>query len=298
MKRAFGLILAVILAACDSTPPNTPPQVVETIPDMRIRTNGFDSLVASDYFSDPDGDRLAYDAESADPGVVTIHVEGDVVTLSTGASAGDTEVTIVATDEYGDSAFQSFNVEVFQAGAFRDDFATSASLDDWTEHWLRAQVVDSMLVLDNEEVPDTFPRTPHVYRSVFLSDGWTISGSFAVHGETAIATVLVFTDHSTYRVWSFDYHYSEDKWGVFLYQGDGQWLSVGEGEITLKNDELSLWTWSLDDNDVMTLVVEGDEIVDRDLSERLEGETLDVVGVGLGFYVGREGVVFDFVEIR
>ena len=68
------------------------------------------------YFSDPDGDDLAYAASSSDTTVATVSLAGDVVTI-TAAEPGSATVTVTATDPADLSASQEFGVTVPAPGA-------------------------------------------------------------------------------------------------------------------------------------------------------------------------------------
>ena len=69
----------------------------------------------SPYFSDPDGDVLAYTATSSNTGLATASVSGSTVTV-TGVAEGSATITVTATDPAGLSATQSFDVTI-QGGA-------------------------------------------------------------------------------------------------------------------------------------------------------------------------------------
>ena len=68
------------------------------------------------YFSDPDGDTLAYAVVSSNVGIVSASVSGSIVVLSP-VSAGAAVATVTATDSGGLSATQPIAVTVGQGGA-------------------------------------------------------------------------------------------------------------------------------------------------------------------------------------
>ena len=103
-------------------------------------------------FVDPDDDDLTYTAESSDPGVAALAVEGSLLRISTVAE-GTATGTVTATDPGGLSASVSFDVTVLPAAGliFRDDFDDESSLEDWTlSDQAAAEVADGMLRLTND----------------------------------------------------------------------------------------------------------------------------------------------------
>ena len=81
------------------TVPNRAP-VAESIPPLGLITGEAAVIVLSAYFSDPDGDALAYAAETSDESVATVTTISDTVTV-TGAARGMATVTVTATDTEG-----------------------------------------------------------------------------------------------------------------------------------------------------------------------------------------------------
>ena len=116
-------------AACDSEPlvvcdfagcelresvrtPNRAPRAVGSIPDPSLHTGDTPTRFSvSEYFNDPDGHRLVYQASSSRTSVVRVSVFGSAVTF-TPRTAGTATVTVTATDPFGLSATQRFTVTV------------------------------------------------------------------------------------------------------------------------------------------------------------------------------------------
>ncbi|MCZ0934974.1 MAG: Ig-like domain-containing protein [Gemmatimonadetes bacterium] len=92
-------------------PPPTAPVQVGTIPDQAVEVGETVSLDVSLYFTDPDGDALAYAASSSAANVVSVSVSGSTVTI-TGVTKGTAEVTVTASDPDGLSATQRFAATV------------------------------------------------------------------------------------------------------------------------------------------------------------------------------------------
>lgn len=67
-------------------------------------------LDLTEFFSDPDSATLRFHAETSDPGLVTVAVDGGVLTLESVGDEGSAEVTVWATDPRGRSAVVDFAV--------------------------------------------------------------------------------------------------------------------------------------------------------------------------------------------
>ena len=90
---------------------NRSPVVTELIPAQTVFLGESVTLSLTDYFSDPDGDTLAFAASTSDGSLVTAQVSGRNLTVMALAK-GDAEVTVSATDPGGLAAQQSFTVSV------------------------------------------------------------------------------------------------------------------------------------------------------------------------------------------
>ncbi len=90
---------------------NQAPVVVATIPAQNMTAGEMATLNASQYFNDPDGDPLTYEAESSNSGLVTVSVSSSTVTVNAVAE-GSAIVTVVAVDPLLLKAEQSFTVTV------------------------------------------------------------------------------------------------------------------------------------------------------------------------------------------
>lgn len=93
--------------------PNRAPVAVDRIPDQTVEAGKSVTLDVRSYFNEPDGQELAYAAESSSSSIVAATVAGSVVTLS-GVAPGTATVTIVATDPGGLSAEQGAAVTVLR----------------------------------------------------------------------------------------------------------------------------------------------------------------------------------------
>ena len=92
---------------------NRPPQPMGSIPAQTLSTGGTVAINAAQYFTDPDGDALAYTATSSNTSVATASVSGSIVTIA-GVAVGSATITITARDPDGLSATQGASVTVEQ----------------------------------------------------------------------------------------------------------------------------------------------------------------------------------------
>ncbi|MDE2981350.1 MAG: hypothetical protein OXU74_09155 [Gemmatimonadota bacterium] len=93
------------------TVPNRAPTVAEEIPAQTVYKGETAPLDLGPHFSDPDGDALAYTAETTDSNVARATVTGSTLTIEANAR-GEATITVTATDSGGLSATQNFTVTV------------------------------------------------------------------------------------------------------------------------------------------------------------------------------------------
>ncbi len=132
---------------------NQAPEAQGTIGDIS-RSAGWSGTLELEgddvLFVDPDGDELTYSAESSDPGVAALAVEGSllrVATLAEGMATG----TVTATDPGGLSASVSFGITVLPGAEliFRDDFDDDSSLENWGFENAEGEVSEGILRVTN-----------------------------------------------------------------------------------------------------------------------------------------------------
>ena len=112
------------------TVPNRRPEPAGSIPDQTIQVGETAALDVSLYFTDADGDALAYAAASSDTSVAAVSVSGAEVRIQ-GVAVGRTTLTVTAHDADGDSAIQRAGVDVTIGApdlAFTDLSPASATL--------------------------------------------------------------------------------------------------------------------------------------------------------------------------
>ena len=93
------------------TVPNRAPRATDPVPGIELQVGEEATMRMSGHFTDPDGEALAYAAESSDGGVTGVAVSGDEVTVSAVAK-GMATITVTATDPGGLAAVQEFPVRV------------------------------------------------------------------------------------------------------------------------------------------------------------------------------------------
>ena len=107
-----------------TTPANRAPVAVDQIPVQIVNAGDSITLDVAQYFDDPDGDTLTYDATPHNSGATSVSVEGSTVTI-TGLGRGDlgslevsgaAQINVVARDGQGESAEQPVLVYVHIPG--------------------------------------------------------------------------------------------------------------------------------------------------------------------------------------
>ena len=109
------------------------PAAVGSIEAATLTEGATHMVTASDYFA---GEGVTYTAESSDPGVATVAVDGSVVTVTAGA-AGNATITVTATNA-GGSAEQSFAVTVLPPAPAAVGSIEAATLTEGATHMVTA----------------------------------------------------------------------------------------------------------------------------------------------------------------
>lgn len=143
------------------TVPNKAPVTVGAIPDLELPVGDSELLAVSEFFADPDGDVLRYEATSSHPDVATVDISADTVTV-TALATGTSTVTVTARDPGGLGTELAFAVEV-RAG--RGSFDIEIRFDAMVTEPRRAAVLEAaelwMSVLADTELPDV-PVDDHI----------------------------------------------------------------------------------------------------------------------------------------
>jgi len=119
MNRFRTLLALALLAVCGTgcadepspVAPNRPPVAVASIPALTVAVDSAAAVDVAGYFSDPDGDELAYAAASSDTARATVTMARSVLTVARMAK-GEATVTVTASDGEGASAQQTLAVMV------------------------------------------------------------------------------------------------------------------------------------------------------------------------------------------
>ncbi|MDE0604970.1 MAG: hypothetical protein OXI18_11245 [bacterium] len=176
---------------------NRAPEAVGAIPAQTMTAGRTVEVDVAAFFADPDGDKLSYGVESSDPAVVSVATSDSKLTL-TAVAVGTATVTATATDPGGLSATQSVEVTVTVAtrAGLRDDFESSASLDDWEIANADAAVVDGILHL----TATTDDRLGIAERAVdpVLTD-WTIRVRMGRAANDGTVRLYWFSEHPRFR---------------------------------------------------------------------------------------------------
>ena len=123
--------------------PNRAPVALGTLPSVKTVEEGVWATWADEAFEDPDGQSLTFSASSANSAIATAEIVDSIQLHVRGVALGTTTVTVTATDPGGLSATLDLEVEVLEPVlVFRDDFDSSASLDDWTLYSYSSWSVD------------------------------------------------------------------------------------------------------------------------------------------------------------
>ena len=92
--------------------PNQPPVAVSSFDDLTLAVGGAVEIVSADgVFSSQDGDLLTYSASSGNTAAATVQLIGTKVLVDPG-SAGSATITVTASDPYGASDSETFDVTV------------------------------------------------------------------------------------------------------------------------------------------------------------------------------------------
>ncbi|WP_425153049.1 hypothetical protein [Candidatus Palauibacter sp.] len=91
--------------------PNQPPLVVRSLPALTLTAGQAQRIDLSQYFSDPEGDELEFDATTANILVAAAQASGSTVTV-VAVAAGSTTLTVTARDSGGGEVQQEASVIV------------------------------------------------------------------------------------------------------------------------------------------------------------------------------------------
>lgn len=209
---------------------HTPPAVLTTVGDVA-------RAWADEAFKDPDGHDLTFSAASATPAIATVEIVDSVYLVVRGIALGTATVTVTATDPWGSEATLDLQVEVLELVlVFRDDFESSASLDDWTSSDSSVSVKDGMLRLGSAD-RDANATDWELTLATGFADNRTYSGFLATNrGQPSLYNFSIgYLDMS---IWEID---EETNYRLLVWapgwRTDSSWWGVsdaiaGPGELT------------------------------------------------------------------
>ncbi|MXW16306.1 MAG: hypothetical protein F4123_13760 [Gemmatimonadetes bacterium] len=174
--------------------PNRPPRAGLNLPAFDLSVGYPAEHNAAPHFSDPDGDPLTYSATTSNTGVATASVSGSIVTV-TPVAPGTATLTVTASDPEGLEVTQDGEITVRppDPGYFADDFATSASLRNWTVTNASGRIRDGVLNLTNSRRD----RRGMAYRNHAVTE-WSLTARLGRADTTAAAALVMSMDHARY----------------------------------------------------------------------------------------------------
>lgn len=241
--QLFAFTLFAAMVACDSTEPNASPEAVGTIPPQEMYIlERFSILDMAGYFSDPDGDTLAYEVEASNPDMVAVSISGNMIVGIATRLRGESTVTVTASDPDGAQAEQQFKVSVLNRGP--EPVGTIPQRSLRPNHPDTLDVMPYFSDPDEDTLSYQARSTDEDLVTVSVSGSEIIMESHATRGW---ATVIVTAsdpsgDEATQRVLTsvyagpfmenFDSAGSLDAWTM-------KWLSgsVSEGHLVLADQE-------------------------------------------------------------
>ncbi len=128
--------------------PNRPPEYVAALTEDAVGVGRTLLWDLEDFFDDPDREELTI-AVTSGSAVTGATVAGGIARVA-GLAAGQSEVTLTATDPHGEVATGKVVVDVWVPQlVFEDDFATEESLSDWEEpnEWTELSIADGVLTV-------------------------------------------------------------------------------------------------------------------------------------------------------
>jgi len=289
---------------------NRPPRVRDG-PPLLVRPGSRVIVEPRSYFTDADGDPLTY-AGVSQSAAVQVAAGGRSLTLVIGETTAEVPVTVRATDGFGDTVQAVIPVVPYQptALAYREDFDSAGSLNDWTARHTRGRVLDGMLELDWKDQVATaheYQHIPaHMYRDVRSAGNWEVRFKMGWKaGDEPAGVFLVFTPKRTWPIWELDIHYGIG-WAVLISQGGTSWWKTLAGDTRpfSQRRRLREYTWLSIDGVMM--VAEGERILHWDYVANSWPDDSDspptgLTGIGVGSYFqieDEDGVRVDWVEVN
>ena len=164
------------------TVPNRPPAAVGTIADIDVQVDATRTVDVAQYFAEPDGEALVYDAASSNGQMATVSVSGSAVAVRAVAK-GTVTVTVTASDPGGLTAEQAFQVTVPNRAP-----VTVGTIDDIEVQVDSSAVVDVAAHFDD---PDGDALTYSAMSSSPANARVSVAGSVVTVGGVSKGTATV-----------------------------------------------------------------------------------------------------------
>ena len=164
-----------------TAPTNSVPVTSGSIPAQNLPPNESIRLDVAQYFSDPDGDALTYEATSSDTQIATVTVTESTVII-TGENVGRADIQVTARDPQGGTATQLFPVTVEAPG-----FTLSGTVSDGRRNG--PLLAGAVVRLENGQQESTTTGPDGRYR--FPNVSGTVTVTAAAEPSYAAATVEV-----------------------------------------------------------------------------------------------------------
>ena len=223
--------------------PNRAPEFVSGLKDVWVFLDESIQWELTEFFKDPDGELMTFAATSSDSGAVGVSITGTVAEVS-GLSAGESQITLTATDPHGASGSGTIDVAVKTlVTLIEDDFGTDASLDDWEtpddDDFMSAEVENGYLVLTSDS---------HLMASVSRELGgeaehWTVDVVLKNPVEDARSGFILWTGHDRYPYYLL--LVGEAEYGDSI--GRANWILFWRDESQGVSSTRS-WAWGLSDD--------------------------------------------------
>lgn len=286
--------------------PNRAPEVIRTMPEVRLPPGGSGGILLSLFFDDPDAQTLSYQAESSNLGVMTVSVTGDTLIMAAG-ELGTATGTATATDPGGLSTSQTFTMTVLEPyRLLRDDFETEASLDNWIlSDDSEASVEDGRFWLENTNAQ----ALGFASANLFATE-WRVTASLGNATRDAWAALVVLADHERFPAYLIQIGADGNSfgWGETDYrflvrdQQQGLWATseewIGQSDVIGDVGELTTISMAIEDG-LLTVTAGAKELLRIELAGTVLSGTATLAILASwpsGETTGRR-VFFDWVEV-
>ncbi len=200
-----GTVSTTFSVTVNATATNGIPSVANAIVDQNL-TEGFGStqINIADVFTDPDGDALTYSVTSGDETVVTVSLNGTMLTI-TEVGIGTSNITVIADDGNGGSVVENFDVTVSSAtGTATITFGSNGGTSIDISTWSPLTSVDGyvLVISDNSNISDRTNGVEPLSSTTYIGTGEQV-----IYKGTTVETleITLLQDQTTYYFKVFPY---------------------------------------------------------------------------------------------